>query len=105
MENLTRPQLEAALKLKLPSYDIHCHRHADGSLSVDLRDQESAVFAVTGIVMNDYAGVQGISRLARQIVEDMALVSQGLQPVGGLKRDVAKDADTPVSTRRNAQSS
>lgn len=75
------------------------------ALSVDLRDQGSAVFALTGIVMNDYAGTQGVSRLARQIAEDMALVSQGRQPVGGLKRDVDNDADTPVSTRPIAQTS
>jgi hypothetical protein len=105
VENLTRRQLEAALKLKLPSYDIHCHKHSDGSLSVDLTDQESAVFAVTGIVINDYAGTQRVSRLARQIAEDMALVSQGRQPVGGLKQNVANDADTPVSSRPSGQTS
>lgn len=77
MEHPTKPQLEAALKLRLPSYDIQCKAHTDGSLSVDLTDPGCAVFAITGIIISDYVGPQGISRLARQIVEDMTLAQQG----------------------------
>ena len=88
MERHTKPQLEAALKIRLPSYDIHCKAHTDGSLSVDLTDPGCAVFAITGIVITDYVGPQGISRLARQIVEDMTLAQQGSKTARVQRQDL-----------------
>lgn len=101
MESFTKPQLEAALKLKLPSYEIDCRRHSDGSLSVELRDQAGAAFAITGIVISDYVGPQGISRLARQIVEDMALARQGSKPSRVVMRGPAIDEDIVQSSQND----
>lgn len=97
MERLTRLQLESALKLRLPSYAIQCRRNSDGSLSVDLIDPESAVFTITGIVISKFVGPQGVSRLARQIVEDMALMRKGHKPAGALKCGLPADTDTATS--------
>ncbi|WP_223455639.1 MULTISPECIES: hypothetical protein [unclassified Pseudomonas] len=76
MDTLTKAEIEAVLAARLPSYQVECSLHPDGTLSAVLSGPDSNHFAITGIVRSDYRGADSISRLAREILEEMVLSKQ-----------------------------
>ncbi|MFC3939140.1 hypothetical protein CCU68_21930 [Pseudomonas gingeri NCPPB 3146 = LMG 5327] len=77
METLSKSEIEAELASRLPSYKVECTLHSDGTLSALLSGPNADHFAVTGIVRADYKGRESLSRLAREILEEMVLSRQG----------------------------
>ncbi|TSD76204.1 hypothetical protein FFI16_007180 [Pseudomonas sp. KBS0710] len=79
MDTLSKSQIEAALAARLPSYEITCTLHADGTLSAILSGPETDHFAITGIVRAHYRGAEAIARLANEILREMVLSRQGIK--------------------------
>ncbi|WP_445261406.1 hypothetical protein [Pseudomonas sp. RA_5y_Pfl1_P24] len=50
MDTLSKSKIESALAARLPSYQVTCTLHADGTLSAVLSGPETDHFAITGIV-------------------------------------------------------
>jgi hypothetical protein len=79
MDTLTKSQIEAALAARLPSYNVTCTLHADGTLSAVLSGPETDHFAITGIVRTHYRGAEAIARLANELLREMVLSRQGIR--------------------------
>jgi len=79
MDTLTKTQIEAALAARLPSYNVTCTLHADGTLSAVLSGPETDHFAITGIVRAHYRGAEAIARLANELLREMVLSRQGIR--------------------------
>lgn len=79
MDTLNKDQIEAALAARLPSYQVECSLHPDGTLSAILTGPDSDHFAITSIVRSNYSGADSIARLAREILEDMVLSRRGIK--------------------------
>ncbi|HEC54965.1 MAG TPA: hypothetical protein ENI30_07300 [Gammaproteobacteria bacterium] len=79
MDTLTKSQIEAALAARLPSYNVTCTLHADGTLSAVLSGPETDHFAITGIVRAHYRGAEAIARLANELLREMVLSRQGIR--------------------------
>lgn len=79
MDTLNKIEIEAALVARLPSYQVECCLHSDGTLSAILTGPDSDHFAITGIVRSNYCGADSITRLAREILEEMVLSRQGVK--------------------------
>ncbi|KPA90659.1 MULTISPECIES: hypothetical protein [Pseudomonas] len=77
MDTLSKSEIEAELASRLPSYEVECTLHSDGTLSAILSGPNADHFAVTGIVRADYRGRESLARLAREILEEMVLSRQG----------------------------
>jgi hypothetical protein len=79
MDTLNKVEIEAALGARLPGYRVECCLHPDGTLSAILTGPVSDHFAITGIVRSNYRGADSISRLAREILEEMVLSRQDMK--------------------------
>ncbi|WP_460135217.1 hypothetical protein [Pseudomonas sp. S1_E04] len=79
MDTLGKTQIESALAARLPSYTVNCTLHADGTLSAVLSGPDTDHFAVTGIVRAHYRGVEGIARLANEILREMVISRQSMR--------------------------
>jgi hypothetical protein len=79
MDTLKRGEIEAALAARLPSYRVECSLHPDGTLSAILTGPASDHFAITGIVRSNYRGTDAITKLAREILEEMVLARQKIK--------------------------
>lgn len=79
MDTLTKSQIESALAARLPSYNVTCTLHADGTLSAVLSGPETDHFAITGIVRAHYRGAEAIARLANELLREMVLSRQGIR--------------------------
>lgn len=79
MDTLSKSQIESALTARLPSYQVTCTLHADGTLSAVLSGPETDHFAITGIVRAHYRGAEAIARLANEILREMVLSRQGIR--------------------------
>ncbi|KAA0942326.1 hypothetical protein FQ186_25155 [Pseudomonas sp. ANT_H14] len=79
MDTLSKSEIEAALTARLPSYNVVCTLHADGSLSAILSGPDADHFAVTGIVRAHYRGAEAIARLAHEILKEMVISRQGIR--------------------------
>lgn len=71
MDTLSKSQIESALAARLPSYQVTCTLHADGTLSVVLSGPETDHFEITGIVRAHYRGAEAIAGLANEILREM----------------------------------
>ena len=79
MDTLSKSQIESALAARLPSYQVTCTLHADGTLSVVLSGPETDHFAITGIVRAHYRGAEAIAQLANEILREMVLSRQAMR--------------------------
>lgn len=79
MDTLSKSQIEAALAARLPSYEITCTLHADGTLSAILSGPQIDHFAITGIVRAHCHGAEAIARLANEILREMVMSRQGMR--------------------------
>ena len=79
MDTLSKSQIESALAARLPSYNVTCTLHADGTLSAVLSGPETDHFAITGIVRAHYQGAEAIARLANELLREMVLSRQGIR--------------------------
>ncbi len=79
MDTLSKSQIEAELAARLPSYQVTCTLHTDGTLSAVLSGPKTDHFAVTGIVRAHYRGAEAISRLANEILKEMVLSRQSMR--------------------------
>src|SRR5476649_1046447 len=79
MDTLSKSEIESALAARLPSYEITCTLHADGTLSAILSGPQVDHFAITGIVRAHYRGAEAIARLANEILREMVMSRQGLR--------------------------
>ena len=79
MDTLSKSQIESALADRLPSYNITCTLHTDGTLSAVLSGPETDHFAITGIVRAHYRGASAIARLANELLREMVLSRQGIR--------------------------
>ncbi|MHC8285506.1 hypothetical protein ACYZUD_01425 [Pseudomonas sp. XS1P51] len=65
--------VEAALAARLPSYQVECCLHLDGTLSVVLSGPDSDHFEINSIVRSNYHGADSVARLARETLEEMVM--------------------------------
>lgn len=79
MDTLSKSEIESALAARLPSYEITCTLHADGTLSAILSGPQVDHFAITGIVRAHYRGAEAIARLANEILREMVMSRQGMR--------------------------
>jgi hypothetical protein len=79
MDTLNKGEIEAALAARLPSYRVECSLHPDGTLSAILTGPASDHFAIIGIVRSNYCGTDSITKLAREILEEMVLARKRIK--------------------------
>lgn len=79
MDKLSKTQIESALAARLPSYQVACTLHTDGTLSAVLSGPQVDHFAITGIVRANYRGAEAIAQLANEILREMVLSRQGMK--------------------------
>lgn len=76
MDTLSRLEIETVLASRLPNCLISCSMSADSTLSIDVTGPESDQFTIVNIDRRKYQGESGISRLAREILEEMVFSRQ-----------------------------
>ncbi len=76
MDTLSRLEIEMVLASRLPNCLISCSISADNTLSIDVTGPESDQFTIVNIDRRNYHGESGISRLAREILEEMVFSRQ-----------------------------
>jgi hypothetical protein len=76
MDTLSKQEIEAALVSRLPNCQIFCTIHPDSSLSVSVIGPESHQFTIINIDRREYHGDVGISRLVREILEEIVISRQ-----------------------------
>lgn len=79
MDTLSKSEIESALAARLPSYNVTCTLHTDGTLSAILSGPETDHFAITGIVRAHYRGTEAIARLANEILREMVMSRQAMK--------------------------
>ncbi|RZO09446.1 hypothetical protein EKG40_08320 [Pseudomonas moorei] len=77
MDSLSKSELEAVLSSRLPQCSIACAINGDGSLAVEVTGPDMHQFTIPNVNRALYRGEAGISKLVREILEEMVISRQG----------------------------
>lgn len=76
MDTLTKVEIEIALSTRLPNCGVKCKINPDGTLSITVLAHGADQFTIANIDSAQYHGEQGVTRLIREILEEMVMSRQ-----------------------------
>lgn len=76
MDTLTKVEIEIALSTRLPNCAVKCKINPDGTLSITVLAHGVDQFTIANIDRAQYHGEQGVTRLIREILEEMVMSRQ-----------------------------
>lgn len=76
MDVLSKLELEELLSSRLPQCTITCSINGDGCLSIHVAGPGTNQFTISQVERCQYHGEAGISKLAREILEEMVMSRQ-----------------------------
>lgn len=76
LDIMTKHEIEEALSERLPQCTICCSINPDGTLTVSANGRASEEFTIINIERAHYHGDDGVTKLAREIMEEMVMSRQ-----------------------------
>lgn len=73
---LSKAEIESELSGRLPQCSVICSLNSDGRLCVEVAGPDGHQFTIANIDRSQYQGEIGLSRLTREIMEEMVLSRQ-----------------------------